>query len=174
MIETPFQIGDTMWAVEHSPKQIKVPCPVCAGKRQVELILGDGEHVWTDCDGCGLGYERARGFVEEYVWTPGARRFVIAGVASMHGGDDWYLTSEGGSQENLKNLFATEAEALAQAEKNRAAQIERNMMAGQRKRKDAGNRATRDAYYHRREIKECERKIAWHSARVTKEPKQEA
>ncbi len=164
----PFTIGETWWFPATSSRQVAIPCPVCAGQLFVTMILGDGEHVILPCEGCGIGFNGPRGVIEEWVNTPQIERFVIAEIVRFDGsGDDahaWTVRSEAGQTCYFNALVATEAEAHRIAEANALAIEERNMETRQRKRKD--ERGGWNVRYHRGQIADPERQLAWHRAKV--------
>ena len=58
------KVGDCLWwAVVEKHAQVEIPCPVCYGKRKVNLILGNGDVVALPCTYCSPGYESPRGTV---------------------------------------------------------------------------------------------------------------
>lgn len=164
-VETPFAIGQELWAPASYPEKVRVSCPVCFGTLAVIVEMGDGERVGVPCEACGKGYQGPQGFVEEWEYTPSARKFVVAGVKSMHD-TRWWLVSEDGQERGFHELYPTEAEALAVSQQQSAEHHERNMQTRQRKRKDT-KEATWSVRYHRDNIKDLERQIAWHQSRIS-------
>ena len=124
-LETPFVIGQQMWMAIGQSEQVTKPCPVCNGDKAVTIILGTGEHVTVMCDGCGLGFEGPRGFIQEWEHHPRAVPFVIASVKSFRD-DEWGLLSTDGAWASFSKLFQTEDEAREAAAIQAAAQRERN------------------------------------------------
>jgi hypothetical protein len=164
--QTPFEIGEEVFYADAGPHtRSDVACPICFGKRSVKLILGNDEQVDVECDFCGHGFDGPRGTVAIY----GPKSFVRAGtVKSLEYADDecivgvdWYRfrTSE-------RRVFASHAEAEArrvelhaeceiQAKKSFDAQLH----TGKRK-------PTWSAGYHRAQIAELKRKLAWHEDKL--------
>lgn len=68
MIPTYPAKGTTLYRAEGNPSRIRVPCPVCAGKLALVVILGDGEEVGIECDNCGKGYSGPQGHVSACGW----------------------------------------------------------------------------------------------------------
>jgi len=64
-----FKIGDVVYFASAGQRQVDIPCPVCFGKREVTLILGNGDSVELPCDYCGKGYDGPRGYVLEYEYA---------------------------------------------------------------------------------------------------------
>lgn len=63
---TQFNIGDKVWLANCGTREKRNPCPICAGKLKVTLILGNGEQCVLDCDYCGKGYEGPQGYELEH------------------------------------------------------------------------------------------------------------
>lgn len=164
VLSMPFQIGQSWWLPKQSAERLLVACPVCAGNRVFTVVLGTGEQLSLPCDSCGIGYEGPRGVVTEWDWTPGAEPFVIARVDSMHN-DRWWLESETGARAEFTDLCATEAEALNVSRQKCEAQHEHNMQSRQRKRKGT-KKAAWTVRYHREQIADLQRQIAWHQSRI--------
>lgn len=164
MIETPFTIGGQYWRARVRAERVTIPCPVCKGKRTVRVEFGDGEMVTFDCDACGLGFDRARGFIEEYTNEPAASPFVIAGVDHFSG-NCWTVRTEAGETADWSELRATEAEAMEESRRRCAENEAQNMLQRKYKRAAAG-RSAWSVQYHRNQIKEAQRKVDWHSERL--------
>ena len=165
-IEVPFEIGRTYYLPNHQPEKIQVPCPVCYGKKRVEIILGNDERVSVECDGCGLGFDGPRGFVHDYSYSPQVTPFTIAAVASMHG-DDWYVISTDGKQANWKCLKESESEALQECVERAREMVDENMRRSATSNKRKLKSKTWSVRYHEGIIKDIERKIAWHRQKVS-------
>lgn len=161
----PFTIGQLLWMPMGDAHKAQLPCPVCDGALAVTVILGSGERIGVPCDACGIGFDGPRGFIEEYEHDPKAIPFVIASVESFHN-NEWRLRSETGAWHEFTDLYATEGEALDVAVKRAADQHERNMQSRQHKRKSTARQAW-SVRYHRDCIKDLERQLAWHTARIS-------
>lgn len=162
-IQLPFAIGDTYWRAAGESRQEEIVCPVCAGKRRITVILGDGEHVSVPCDSCGMGYEGPRGFVRQWTLEPKAVRFVIASIESMHN-NEWRLRSEAGEYCAFSELLLSESAALAKAKEVSAANRERIMASRCSKRKP--DRVGWTVRYHRQQIAELKKRLEWHEEKV--------
>lgn len=162
-LETPFTIGQQMWLAVGDTENVKVTCPVCAGALGVTVTLGSGEQVGVMCDACGLGFDGPRGYITEWEHRPRAVPFVIASVKSFRDGKWEVLSTEGWSY--FHKLHQTEAEALAAAQQQAAQQHENNMLSRQRQ-KSSVRRLTWSVRYHNDCIKDLQRQIDWHQARV--------
>lgn len=160
----PFTIGQTLWAPRTHGEKVRVTCPACLGLGVIEFKYGDGVEAMR-CDACACGYDGPRGYIEEYDFSPNVTEFVVADVESMHSGR-WSLRATTGAVEYFETLCATEAEALAESVRRCAEQEERNMQSRQHKRNGKA-KATWSAMYHKNQIKDLERQIAWHKSRLS-------
>jgi hypothetical protein len=58
-----IKVGDKIYVATTRKESVEMPCPVCYGNKEVELILGNGEHVWVDCKYCKHGLKGPTGRV---------------------------------------------------------------------------------------------------------------
>ncbi len=65
-----YNIGDTVFVARYENRLERILCPVCFGKREVVLILGNEDQVTLPCEYCKIGFDPARGYVMEYVFLP--------------------------------------------------------------------------------------------------------
>ena len=163
-----FNIGDRPWLASAGVKQVEKACPVCAGKKTVELIIGTGEHIILPCDYCGKGWEGPRGFVMEYEYTTGAEQLTVTRTVTRR-------TEEGESSEyhfassryaNDDDLFATEEEALAQCQAWIAQKEIDERTRAEYIKKDQAKTYSWNAGYHLREAKREEESAARHRERA--------
>jgi len=166
MSKPPFEFGQTVYiASANAYTRIEVPCPICFGKRIVRLELGNGEMQPFECEMCGKGFEGPRGVTHGYKATSDVSSGEISGI-EVH--DDSWRISVGHETCRLEdgNVFdnpeAAEArriilhqEAERQAERNFESQF-----------KSKAKDGSWTVGYHRREIADLERKLAWHRARL--------
>ena len=169
-MDTPFTVGDTYYLPHDNPTQITVPCPTCYGARKVTLILGNGEQVEIQCEGCGKGYEGPRGSVTEYRYEAHVSVFTIAGIHSMYN-DEWTLKSTGGETASWSQLYTTRAVAMQRAEECMRDVIDQNMRTQSARTKYQRQNLTWTVQYHEKCIKDHERQIAWHRGRVSERKK---
>ncbi len=166
-IQCPIEIGGVYWIATPTNEKVTLPCPVCAGNQTIDVILGSGERVTVECEGCGIGLDGPRGTVQEYRLEPAVKQVVVDRVSRMPvtPTDKWsfYLVGEGYADEN--ELFETETEAWAAALMKRAQQDERNMRAMQTTRGHAGKSGW-SVRFHRKKIADLTRQIVWHQNKV--------
>jgi hypothetical protein len=170
-IQLPFAIGDVFWLPVGDPQQRRETCPICAGQLAIIVRLGSGEEVGVPCEACGLGHERARGFIDEWVIAPRADRFEIFRVTGMRDGQ-WRVESTDGAEVDFERLFPTEEKAIDAAKKRAAEVEEQNMRSRQHKREDV-KRGGWSIQYHRQCIARLEKELEWHQAKVLEKKKAE-
>ncbi len=165
MSEPEFNLGQMVyvaWASAYARKMIT--CPICDGYKSVTLILGSGEHVPVECQGCGLGYDGPQGTISTYEPDSGVREDKITGIAVSGNG---YMYSTLNHSPDLCDIFSTMEEAeprrlvlLGEAQE----QVRRNFEAQfKQKKKDHGW----TVHYHRREIIRLEKTLEWHRTKLT-------
>ncbi len=165
MREVKFKIGDTIYVSKFGRRGIKIECPVCFGKKNITLILGNDDSVIMPCEFCkdGLGTP-AKGYVTENRMDAGASAAVISKVSIEQTADGCKVEYQSGSYRYYsKDVFATEDEALAES-KLRADKynLEHETKAEFIKGKPDKNYSW-NAGYHLRLVKNAERDIEYHS-----------
>lgn len=161
----PFARGEKRWRVCSVSERVRIPCPVCNGLKQVTIILGDATMETVQCDACGLGFEGPRGYVEEWTQEPRVEPLVITDIVSWRD-NEWRVRCSDGNEYDLGRLYVSELQAMEQAQAQAEALRENNYGARARRRKGV-SKLTWSLYYHKQQIAECERKIAWHRAKIS-------
>ena len=156
------QIGDSVWTARLKYREFNETCPDCLGKKTVTLLLENGEKHFLECHTCNPGgYQPSRGYVVKSQDQPIAQQSVIMSMEissekTTYRFHDW----------SCDQVFDTEAEAVAYAEKIRA---EREEEAHQRfvwKKEDSRRTWAWECSYHRMQIKNAKRDIAYAEARL--------
>lgn len=156
-------IGETVyWVESHTHYGKSIPCPMCFGNRFVTIILGDESRSKIECGMCSHGCERPSGVAK--TWEAAAIIYsgVITGISTREG-----LKYEiGHSSVYARDCFDSEDSAipardaaLKEAQDRRAKWFEDSFV--QCKKKQVWS-----AGYHRSQIKDAERTIEWHKARL--------
>lgn len=162
-----FQIGDEVFVARAGNSLKRIVCPDCCGKKFLTVILGDDSQVTIDCAACTHSFEYSRGYIETYEWSEKADRRIVMGVRNeiTDEGHKVEYVFEQGYYARHEDVFRTEVEALERAKHHTKVQEEDEAKSIQRKTKDYRSWAW-NASYHRREIKDMERRIAHHKARL--------
>lgn len=165
-MEIPFEIGKTYWLSFVNPQKITVPCPVCNGKKWVTVIDGYDRRWNVDCEGCGLGFERSRGWINEYSYDPGAKQFAVKEISSFYGGK-FTLCSTTGDIAGWEALCETEAEAVEASKVAMAQIIEENARRSSHASQNQLKKKAWSVRYHNECIGKLERQIEWHRSKVS-------
>lgn len=164
-IEKLYNIGEVVWVARCGQIQVQKPCPVCFGRRSVTLILGNEEHVVLPCEYCGLGsLNGPRGYEMVYEYHADPQTAVITG-RSVEEGPDGSKVRYSSAPYGLypEDIFDNEPECRARCEVKRA---EHEAEQGQRNfwgKEKAHKSFAWHLGYHRREAKEAQRKLEYHT-----------
>jgi hypothetical protein len=164
MPQCPYIVGQTYYRAQHQLEQVRVSCPICDGHKTVEVILGSGEHLIVPCEGCGLGFEEARGYIEQHEYRPCAVPFMVASIEGYSHGN-WTILSAGGDSSYGDRLYGEEREALAASQKQADEQKEQNARSYSQT-KASAKKLTWSIPYHRECIKNMERRIEYHKRKI--------
>jgi hypothetical protein len=127
VIETKFDVGDTVWFASTVTTQFQHACPDCLDSKEWEAKSPAGSTFKVACPRCSQTYQAHDELRLTYTkYTPNVRKLTIGSVrASTIVGDAWnegneYMALEtgvgSGSVYREPNLFATEADALVAAQ----------------------------------------------------------
>ena len=162
-----YNVGDKVWWATGGTREVKHTCPVCFGKLQVTVILGNDEALQTPCDYCGKGYERARGYVTEYEYTTDVKQIVISGKEVRE-------TQEGRNVEYRHGSFILRdgimAETKEEAEVKRKEIVDKHhkeeMERLQRGKDNNVKTYSWHVGYHQRQLKKAEKDVEYHSKKI--------
>ncbi len=159
-----YNVGDSVWWARCGVRELNVTCPVCFGKLQVTLILGDDSQVVLPCDYCGKGYEGPKGYTIEHEYVSGAERRTISAVNATH--DETGVKREYRSHDNYilyaEDLFDTEAEAIERCKAKAEKLAEEQRTRAERIKANVNKTFSWNAGYHLREAKRKEREVIYH------------
>lgn len=163
MIDVKYKVGDEVWLATFEVSPAYITCPDCGGTGRLRVILADESIVSIGCRNCSCGYDPPTGRIKVYDRKPRAELTEITGCEIEGAKIEWKTRASYRVPED--ELFDTEAAAMAVA-KAKAEQFdrdERNRV--NQKEKDTHTWAW-NASYHRKCIKEAERLIAYHTAKL--------
>jgi hypothetical protein len=162
-----YNVGDIVWYAECGSREVSIQCPVCFGKRQVVVILGNDDQVTTPCSYCSHGYEPPNGRDTEYKFISEPKQYWITSIESKITADGELREYHSGTltcYRRLENdkIFDTEEEALKKCEEVKAElEYEQTTKAEYLKEK-AHKSFSWNAGYHLREAKRYKRQIEYH------------
>jgi len=164
-MEPKYYIGDKVWIADAGMKQIQIECPVCYGKKEVTLILGNGDSLVMPCDGCSVGYEPPKGYNIGYEYKALAVQDTIKEIRCEYheGRADIHYIFISNRYEEEANVFDNQEDATklsaVRLEEHKAEEISRsdNVRGYQSK------NYSRKAEYHLREVKRLAEEIEYHN-----------
>ena len=170
-IELPVKVGDVLWLPRHNSTQRHRACSVCAGHRSVWVRNIEGEEFEVRCEGCGKGHDCSLGYEEYYDYEPYALKMTVTEIRSVEfreGSVEIRVETDQPMYNyvDYKTLHATEAEALAVSKAHMERLITQNMGHNLSRKKACLPEHAWSARYHGNEIRDAERRIAWHKTRL--------
>jgi hypothetical protein len=159
-----YSIGQEVYYIESSLNYGKeIPCPMCFGKLEVKLILGDGEECKVECGFCRRGCEEPSGMAT--TWEPVAN-LKKAKITGMNIEKDEWIYILGFSHLKESEIYATEQEGgpIRQTTYNELMRKKEEWFRDHFI--EAKENQIWNAGYHRRQIKDHEKSIEWHRLRL--------
>jgi hypothetical protein len=159
-----FNIGDEVFYVTSSCHYgVDKPCEMCFGKCKVTVILGNGEHVESECGYCQHGVDRSSGFSK--TWEPNAKiRFgTIKGISDSS--DGWRFTL-GYDHVESHEIFTSREDAMPLMERRLVAEKERRLAWERDNFITATKKQIWSVGYHRARIDDHKRQMGWHEMRL--------
>jgi len=162
-----FKIGDKVWVAGWGQIAKDVPCPACYTKREVTLILGNGDHIILPCEGCSQGYMPPTGYVTEYEFSSEPEIHIITGIETRQtekGVDVEYRASQYCLPAD--RVFDNESDARAEGEKMAAEQHEKERTRAEYIKHDKNKKYSWNAVYHLREAKRKRKEADGHEEKA--------
>jgi len=178
-VKPKYGIGDKVFKGTYDRVETHVTCPDCGGSQHILVTLHDGTELAIECGGCDPGgYQGSTGRIKQYVFTEIATPYTVTGVNVRANGVEYELNNFGGSYWTgaEAELFSTSEEAMTHATAKKAEHEAAENKRFMAKTKDEKSWAW-NATYHRKCIKDGERQLEYHRAKVkicegkSKEPK---
>ena len=160
-----YNVGDKVWWARCGQNQVQRTCIVCYGKKEVTLILGNGEEMVLPCSYCALGFDSSRGFTQEYEFTAEPQLITITSYCSE-------MTCSGEKREYQHGMYSLYPEQICETQQEAvdkcAKEIEEKEAEQQRRAGCTKSNKTKhfswDAGYHMKQVTDLERQIEWHKA----------
>ena len=157
-----FKIGDKVWYASFERREKRIVCEDCYGDKYITVIMGDSSKVTIQCAGCQSGIEPSRGWNLIYEYEAKSQLTTINRIEIKKESIEYY--TDYGCGEN--RVFATKEEA-----DEKATELGRDYYAEQINRiknlKEHNKRTwSWNAHYHRRQIKEAQRNLEYHTAKL--------
>ena len=158
-----YNVGANVWWAKCGNRDVKKPCPVCFGKKQVTLILRNDDTVILPCNYCMRGYEGPFGYIEESEFFAEPEYVLITGVEIEKTFDGDKIKYRYGSYILYENrVFDNKEDALICCDG-----IKKQLEIDQQKRADHIKTNKNKSYswnagYHLKEAKRYEKKAKYH------------
>jgi len=147
-------VGDKVWYAKCQWEPIRQTCPTCFGKKEVTLILGNGENVLLPCSGCASGFNPPIGYIHEHGYVVKPEQIVITGMdIEINGGKESVRYRHGSYCFDDIDIFPTEEEAMIRAEAKKKKLDEEQRTRAEYIKQDVHKSFSWNAYYHMREAK---------------------
>lgn len=162
-----YEVGQQLWWATCQTQERYETCPDCGGTGRLRVTFHDETQVSIDCANCAPGYYPPTGRVKWWGRIPEARQITVSGFEFSDGKASYHASIGPSSYYRIDEpeLFETEESAKAHAEKlaaeNNAAEQARILT----KEKDTRSWAW-NAAYHRRCIKDAQKQIDYHTAKL--------
>jgi hypothetical protein len=168
-----YKVGDRVWLAGYQQKYIEKPCPICFGKKEVMLILGDGSQVVLPCNYCGDKlFEKPSGVVNDYEYTEEPTPYVIdkMSVESFNNHTERHYYA-GFLELDNKLVFDTFDEAFAKSVEIKKREELEHITQSEHIKKDKRKSFSWNAGYHLKEAKWHREKAEYHDkmARICKD-----
>jgi len=158
-----YQIGQQVWRASWTTTENYVTCPDCGGTGRIRVTFHDETQVSIDCQRCTYGYNTPTGTLKVYDRKAIAVPTTIIGM-EVDGGKLKWKTNDCYQVDEV-DLFDNEADCLKRAEVMAVEADAQEREKIQKKEKDTRSWAW-NAQYHKREIKEAQKKIEYHTAKL--------
>ena len=155
-------IGDKVWVARLKHKEFTVTCPDCLGTKACTVVLENGERHSLNCGTCYPGgYDNSIGYIKKTQYQPTSEQMEIVGMESSR-----EKTTYRFYQWSCEEVFETEAEAVAAADKIRIEAEEDDYKRFAWKKENAKRTWWWECGYRRKQIKDAKQTIAYAEARL--------
>lgn len=158
-----FRVGDKVWWAKCRWENKQILCPTCFGKKEVKLILGNGDEVTLPCQGCAPGFEFPTGQISEYDYVSEPEQVYITGMDIEINGNKEKVRYRGTSYiYDEEDLFLDQLEALAESQEKKRKLDEEQLTRTEYIKKNVHKSFSWNARYHMREAKQLRSKAEYH------------
>ena len=158
-----FNIGDEVWRASWQTRDRWLTCPDCGGTRSMTVTLWDRTQHVIPCAGCAAGYNPPSGLVHSYEYSVDAKPETVMGLEMC--GDNYEYKTSGSCCVYERDLSATKEEALVRAAELTAERQRQEEAKIYQKEKPARTWSWH-VHYHRRQIKEAQKALDYHTAKL--------
>lgn len=159
-------IGDKVWiAWGTSSARVEGPCPTCFGRKWVHIVQGDGELWAVKCGECSRGCTPPTGIGTHHEARVGVVEGEVVGIEKF--ADEFRYSYSPHVHERI-GIFETEEEAKAAAEARLPEYVAHREKIDAQIEHDRWDSSTWSLGYHRKNIKDAKRRIAYHEEQIEK------
>lgn len=183
MSKTAIEVGDKVYIASELWTKVYKPCPVCYGKLEVTLILGNGDHAVVDCQYCRQGFEGPTGRdISHYEHTPHVDVGIVYGIRIEQTPKGTVTSYEFGNEtarrvRRSEDVFLANLPAQERAEQKAKEANEREEKKIEEPAKEKrGKSHSWHVGYYKRQIKNAQRDlmryrkaVRYHKSRIPKE-----
>ena len=176
-----YNVGDKIWFAHCGHREVTKTCPICFGKKEVTLILGNDDKVIIECNYCGScshykGYDYSSGYIKEYEYVAEPEQFTITHIkseCSKEGETYTYHSDHYYFEQDI--IFDTREEALAKCNEIVAQKEKEETTRAEYLKNDKHKNFAWNACYHLRTAKKNREEAEWHEklAKLCKERSKE-
>ena len=171
------KVGDTVWVASCGSKKVQKPCPICFEKKEVTLILGNGDSVILPCEYCGHGFDKPTGTIDEYEYIAEPKQMTVTTVSIKATSEGERIEYQCGHRTlDAIDVFDSEGEARVTADETARQKKQDDETVAERIKEYKRKSFAWNAGYHLREAERDRRSAEWHeeNARLCKLRSREA
>jgi len=158
-----YNIGDEVWWARCDNRNVTKTCPICFGKRQVTLILGNNDILTLPCNYCGIGFGEPSGHIDEWEYISQPELIAISEVHVNKTQDGDKVEYRYGSWcPYTADLFNTREEAMFRCEEKIIKLKKEQQTRAEHIKGDKNKSYSWNAGYHQREAKRHEENAIYH------------
>jgi len=162
-----FNIGDTIYNARCQWAGKQTLCPVCFGKLQVTLILGNDDSVILPCNYCGKGFESPSGYVDEYDHVVESELITITDIkVEISSTGETYQYISCNRHFETENLFLNKEDAFVRAKEIKEQLDKEQQQRSDWIKKDKQKSFSWNAGYHLREAKKDRKSAEYHDQKA--------
>jgi len=158
-----FKVGDTVWFAKCGIESVQKVCPTCFGKKEVTLILGNGDSVVLPCRGCAPGFDSPRGYISEYEYVTEPEMIAISGMSiEVNYGKEKVEYLQENRLYHEEDVYATKEEAQIRANEKKTQLEKEHTTRAEYIKKDVQKSFSWNAHYHMRHAKKDRESAEYH------------
>jgi len=156
-----FKLDDKVWCASLESVERQLTCPECLGDRAWTVIMGDGSQVSIECSLCKVGYAKPYGYITYRAYEPKVKQRTITRIEQSRDGYEYTVDECSIVKAVFENMVDAFQEACRMVDEYDEAERKRI------EQKEKGNKNWAwHVRYHRQCIREAEKSITYHTAKL--------